>query len=86
MILLLIVMVLKENIALLRILILSEIPPEVLPFGGDLPLWLRKVAKYHKIKSNKTAIGLIEPKTPLEFDVLRKIYSQVEKKNQYNGL
>ncbi|MCB9086035.1 MAG: hypothetical protein H6624_16950 [Bdellovibrionaceae bacterium] len=79
-------MVLKENIALLRILILSEIPPEVLPFGGDLPLWLRKVAKYHKIKSNKTAIGLIEPKTPLEFDVLRKIYSQVEKKEPIQWL
>ncbi len=49
-------------------------------------MWLRRAAKYHKVKSNKIAIGLIEPKNSLEFDVLQKVQNQVEKKEPIQWL
>jgi hypothetical protein len=79
-------MILKENISLLQSLILSGQTPEILPFGDDLPLWLSRAAKYYRVKSNKIAIGLIEPKGSLEFGVLQKVQSQIEKKEPIQWL
>ena len=79
-------MTLTENIYLLESLILSGKPPSIIPYEEGLPLWLKRAAKYYKLKHNKISIGLIDPQTPLEFDVLQKIHKQIEKKEPMQWL
>ena len=79
-------MIFEKSISLLKSLFPMKGTTIPKLYERELPLWLRRAAKFYTLELNKTSIGLIQPQTKLGFETLQKMQRQIEKKEHIQWL